>query len=202
MAPGRSFGQMAGDIGKPIAERLPFAALILASPSRQAHPQRDRRPLGRQILQPANLPAVTTGASSAPLAEGQNRPATVEALRPKKLEAGSQSPFGIFDHATIDPVCSPAVKPDPRSHEVRKTRLSAARHRLAPVADPSPRTHAYLSSRSVTPSAVNAGTSAGSRNISTALPASSFATTARSKTATHSAPVRRERYKTPSTAKR
>jgi hypothetical protein len=103
--------------------------LILASPSRQAHPQRDRRPLSRQILQPANLPAVTTRGldityrtSSAPLAEGQDRPATVVALRPKKLEAGSQSPFGILDHATIGPVCSKAVKPDPRSHEVRKTR--------------------------------------------------------------------------------
>jgi hypothetical protein len=116
-------GRWPGNIGKPIAERPPFAALILASPSRQAHPQRDRRPLSRQILQPANLPAVTTGGldithrtSSAPLAEGQDRPATVAALRPKELEAGSQSPFGIFDHATIDPVCSKAVKPDPRSH--------------------------------------------------------------------------------------
>ena len=84
--------------------------------------------LSRQILQPANLPAVTTGGldityrtSSAPLPEGQNRPETLVALRPKKLEAGSQSPFGIFDHATIDPVCSPAIKTDPRSHEVRKT---------------------------------------------------------------------------------
>src|SRR5271166_3393147 len=130
-------GRWPGDIGKPIAERLPFAALILASPSRQAHPQRDRRPLSRQILQPANLPAVTTGGldityrtSSAPLAEGQNCPATVAALRPKELEAGSQSPFGIFDHATIDPVCSPAVKPDPRSHEVRKTPKDARHSNL------------------------------------------------------------------------
>ncbi len=64
--------------------------------------------------------------SSAPLAEGQNRPATVAALRPKELEAGSQSPFGIFDHATIHPVCSPAVKPDPRSHGVRKTQLGVS----------------------------------------------------------------------------
>jgi hypothetical protein len=126
-------GRWPRDIGKPIAERPPFAALILASPSRQAHPQRDRRPLSRQILQPANLPAVTTGGldithrtSSTPLAEGQDRPATVAALRPKELEAGSR----IFDHATIDAVCSKAVKPDPRSHEVRKTPESEEDPRL------------------------------------------------------------------------
>ena len=120
--------------GRPPAAWPKSLARSAASPSRQAHPQRDRRPPGRQILQPANLPAVTTGeldityrTSSGPRAEGQNRPATVAALRPKKLEAGSQSTFGVFDHATIDPVCSPAVKPDPRSHEVRKTRQDGSR---------------------------------------------------------------------------
>jgi hypothetical protein len=46
---------------------------------------------------------ITYRTSSAPLAEGQNRPATIAALRPNKLEAGSQSPFAILDHATIDP---------------------------------------------------------------------------------------------------
>ena len=44
---------------------------------------------------------------------------------------GSQCPFGIFDHATIDPVCSKAVKPDPRSHEVRQTQLGADRPTVA-----------------------------------------------------------------------
>ena len=94
-------------MGKPIAEGLAFAGLVLTSPSRQAHPQRHRRPLSRQILQMASLPAVKTGGlgiaprtTSAPLSESRNRPAPVAALGIHQLEAGSQRPFGIFDPAT------------------------------------------------------------------------------------------------------
>jgi hypothetical protein len=100
-------GRWPGDVGKPIAEGLTIAGLVLASPSRQAHPQRDRRPLSRQILQMANLPAVPTGGlsiiprtSSVPLSEGRDCPAPVAALGTQELEARSQRPFGIFDHAT------------------------------------------------------------------------------------------------------
>ena len=94
-------------MGKPIAEGLTLAGLVLASPSREAHPQRDGRSLGRQILQLANLPAMTTGGlgitprtPSAPPAEGRDRPAPVAALGTQELEAGSQRPFGIIGHAT------------------------------------------------------------------------------------------------------
>jgi hypothetical protein len=74
-------------MGEPIAEGLTFAGLVLTSPSRQAHPQRDRCPLSRQVLQMAHLPAVTPGGlhitpgtPSAPLSDGRDRPASVAAL--------------------------------------------------------------------------------------------------------------------------
>jgi hypothetical protein len=105
--PASPSGRWPGDVEQPITEGLTFAGLVLASPSRQAHPQRNRHLLSRQILQMANLPAVLTGGlsitprtSSVPLSEGRDCPAPVAVPGTQEQEAGSQRPFGIFDHAT------------------------------------------------------------------------------------------------------
>jgi hypothetical protein len=99
-------GRWPGDMGEPIAEGLTFAGWVLTSPSRQADPQRDRRSLSRQVLQMANLPAVTPGGlditpgtPSAPLSDGRDRPASLATLGTQELEAGPKRPFGIFHHA-------------------------------------------------------------------------------------------------------
>src|SRR5271156_1931000 len=99
------------------------AALVLASPSRQTHPQRHWRPLSRQVLQMTNLPAVTTGGlgitpgtSSAPLSERTDRPAPITAFRTQQLEAGAERPLGIFHHGP------PAHSPSQRSSQTTITR--------------------------------------------------------------------------------
>ena len=116
-------GARAGDMGKAITERLTFAPLVLASPSCQAHPQRNRRPLSWQVLQMANLPAVTPGGSditprtpSSPPSDGRDCPAPVTALGTQELEAGCKRPFGIFHHATSASL-HPSRQARPRSHE-------------------------------------------------------------------------------------
>jgi hypothetical protein len=114
-------GIRAGDMGKAIAERLTFALSVLASPSPscQAHPQRDRRPLGRQVLQMANLPAVTPGGSDItcgtpssprPTAETVQRPSGHSEPRSWRPDASAHLAFFITPHR---PVSIPAVKPDP-----------------------------------------------------------------------------------------
>jgi hypothetical protein len=124
-------GIRAGDMGKAIAERLTFAALVLASPSCQAHPQRNRRSLNWQVLQMANLPAVTPGGSditpgtpSAPLSDDRDCPAPIAALRTQELEAGSERPFGISHHATSASL-RPSRQARPQSHELRQSRIYA-----------------------------------------------------------------------------
>jgi hypothetical protein len=116
-------GRRPSDLGKPVAEGLTLAALVLASPSRQTHPQRHWRPLSRQVLQMTNLPAVTTGGlgitpgtSSAPLSERTDRPAPITAFRTQELEAGAERPHGIFHHGP------PAHSPSQRSSQATITR--------------------------------------------------------------------------------
>ena len=132
-------GTRDGHLGQAFAECPTFAASISTPPSCQAHPQRNRRPLSRQILQSANSPPVTAGGldiapgtPSTPPSNGCDCPAPVAVLRIEDLKARSKHPSGIFHQAT--PASSHSRRQArPKPHDLRQSPYRAVRHPLVGV---------------------------------------------------------------------